>query len=124
MADEARLDPGATYGPDDLVVATDLDLPGREGPGHAGERLPAREVVYEILRERGPLTLTELARQYTAVPPGGIRPPYDEVPEVYVLRLVAGRRAGRALATLEDLVRRLARDPGADPDYGFELRPA
>ncbi|MCU0308834.1 MAG: hypothetical protein MUE51_13925 [Thermoleophilia bacterium] len=126
MGDEATangLDPEGHYSAEDLMVSTEVALPGREGPGHAGERLPAREVLYEILREQGEMSLAELTRQYLAVSPGGVRPPYDERPEAWVLRLLAGRRAGRSLATIEDVVRDLVADPGPDPDYGFEVRP-
>lgn len=129
MADDATragrpLDPEGHYGPEDLEVGVEVELPGREAGARPGERLPAREVLYGILREYGPMSLADLARHFTVTVPGGVRPPYTEDPEVYVLRLVAGRRAGRALSPMEDLVRGLAEDPQPDPDYGFVVRPA
>jgi hypothetical protein len=120
----AALDPESSYGPADLVVsATRERAPGPlEGPA---ERLPARETLYRVVHERGPITLEKLAREVSGVGPRAVRAPYIDQPELYLLRLIAG--SGRDLPPLCDMqtiVRILADSPGPDPDYGFEVRPA
>jgi hypothetical protein len=122
--DERRLDPDGHYSPEDLRVTSDAELPV-EGGGRISDQLPAREIVYRLVRERGGLTLAELSREFAAIAPGAIRPPYAQEPEVYVLRLVAGDRAGvPPLADFPALVRHLASHPASDPDYGLTVRPA
>jgi hypothetical protein len=123
-AAEARvLDPEGHYGAGDLVVATDRELPWSDAEGLDLD-LPVRELLYRIVRRRGPLPLPDLARELAAVAPGVVRPPYLEDPALYVLRLVAGSRAALpALADLPAMIRALARI-GPDPDYGLVVRPA
>jgi hypothetical protein len=122
--DDRRLDPDGHYSPEDLVVSSDVELP-LEGGGRISDQLPAREILYRLVRERGGMTLTELSREFAAIAPSAIRPPYAQEPEVYVLRLVAGDRAGvPPLADFPSLVRHLAEHPAADPDYGLTVRPA
>jgi hypothetical protein len=117
------LDPAGHYSPEDIVISTDLDLPG-EGLARLSDDPPAREVVYRLVRERGPITLADLAREFGSFLPGGVRPPYSQDAAVYVLRLLAGGRAGLpALASFESLVGIVAR-LGPDPHYGFEISPA
>jgi hypothetical protein len=117
------LDPSGHYSPEDIVVSTDLDLPG-EGLARLSDDPPAREVIYRLVRERGPITLADLAREFGAFLPGGVRPPYSQDPPAYVLRLLAGDRAKLpALASFESVVGIVAR-LGADPHYGFEISPA
>lgn len=119
----APLDPAIAYGPDDLVVSTDRMLGGGriEGPV---DLLPARELVYRVVRDRGPLSLADLTRELSGVLPGGGRPPYDERPEAYVLRMVGGGRLDLPpLASLGEMVRALATLP-PDPDYGLEVTSA
>jgi hypothetical protein len=118
--DDAPLDPSGHYSPEDILVRTDLDLPG-EGLARLSDDPPAREVIYRLVRERGPISLADLGREFAAFLPGGVRPPYAQDPSVYVLRLLAGGRATLpALASFESLVGLVARlDP--DPHYGFEI---
>lgn len=114
----------AQYGPGDLVVLTERVLPGG-APGEALDRLPAREAMYRVVAERGPITIEDLAAEFGGMAPGGARPPYTEDPAIYVLRMVGG--GGRQLPSLagfDELVAVLTRNPGPDPDYGFEVRPA
>ncbi len=123
-AKDARLDPEGHYSPEDLVVTSDVDLPA-DGGGRITDQLPAREIVYRLVRERGGLTLAELSREFSAIAPSAVRPPYAQEPEVYVLRLVAGDRAAiPPLADFQELVRHLAENPRPDADYGLTLRPA
>lgn len=126
MAKRARrvLDPEGSYGPADLVVSAARErVPAPlEGPA---ERLPARETLYRVVHERGPISLEDLAREMSGVGPRTIRPPYIDEPELYLLRLIAG--SGRALPPLCDMqtiIRILADSPEPDPDYGFEVHPA
>ncbi|MDX6646098.1 MAG: hypothetical protein QOK40_1825 [Miltoncostaeaceae bacterium] len=122
-ASRPPLDPAGHYSPEDIVVSTELDLPG-EGLARLSDEPPAREVVYRLVRERGPITLADLAREFGAFLPGGVRPPYTQEAAVYVLRLLAGGRAALpALASFESLVGVVAR-LGPDPHYGFEISPA
>jgi len=122
--DERRLDPDGHYSPEDLLVTSDVDLPA-EGGGRISDQLPAREIVYRLVHERGGLTLADLSREFAAIAPSAVRPPYAQEPEVYVLRLVAGDRAGGPpLADFASLVRHLAAHPTTDPDYGLTVRPA
>jgi len=118
-----ELDPEGHYSPEDLVISTAMEFP-YEGGARISEQLPAREVIYRIVRERGPLTLAELTSEFVAVAPGAARPPYSQDPELFVLRLIGGGRLSlAALGDLEAVVRELA-DAPEDPDYGFEVRPA
>jgi hypothetical protein len=117
------LDPSGHYSAEDIVVRTELDLPG-EGLARLSDEPPAREVIYRLVRERGPISLADLAREFSAFLPGGVRPPYAQDPATYVLRLLAGGRATLpALATFEAMVGIVAR-LGADPHYGFEISAA
>src|SRR5688572_6757760 len=103
--DQSGSDGGAHFGAGDLLVSTEVDLPGdRSGP--LFDQLPAREVLYRLVRERGPISVADLAREFETVAPSGARPPYAQDPEAYVVRLVAGGRA--ALAPLADLPTLLA----------------
>jgi len=118
------LDPEGDYGPADLLVSTDRGhVPAPlEGPA---ERLPARETIYRVVRERGPISLEDLAREMSGVGPRTIRPPYIDQPELYLLRLVAGSwRRLPPLCDMQTVIRILADSPEPDPDYGFEVRPA
>jgi hypothetical protein len=122
--EENALDPEGHYSPEDLVVRSEANLPA-EGGGRISDQLPAREIVYRLVRERGGMSLAELSREFATVAPGLVRPPYAQDPEVYVLRLVLGGRVDLPpLADMATLVRLAAQSPGADPDYGLELRPA
>ena len=119
-----KLNPNSTYAPGDLVVATEMEMPGGGNEG-TFDRLPAREAIYRVVAERGPITVEDLATEFSGMAPGGARPPYSEDPATYVLRMVSGgARDLPGLATFDELVGILARDPGPDPDYGFEVRPA
>jgi hypothetical protein len=121
--DDRRLDPEGHYSPEDLVVSSDVDLPA-EGGGRLSDQLPAREIVYRLVRERGGMTLAELSREFSAIAPSAVRPPYAQEPEIYVLRLVAGDRAGiPPLADFQAVVRHLAEHPPDDADYGLTVRP-
>lgn len=112
-----------TYGPGDLVVTTELESSG--GAPEGLERLPAREAIYRKVLEKGTISVEALAVEFSGMTPGGARPPYAEDPATYVLRMVSGgSRELPGLATFDELVQILARDPGPDPDYGFEVRPA
>src|SRR3954454_21041663 len=116
-ASRPPLDPAGHYSPEDLVVSTDLDLPG-EGLARLSDDPPAREVVYRLVRERGPITLADLPREFGAFLPGGVRPPYAQDAAAYVLRLLAGDRAALpALGSFESMVGIVAR-LGPDPHYG------
>jgi hypothetical protein len=125
MADEARtLDPEGHYSAEDLVVTSRTELP-LEGGGRISDQLPARELVYRLVRERGDISLAELSREFATIAPGLVRPPYAQDPELYVLRLVLGGRVDLPpLADLSVLVRLAAENPGPDPDYGLEVRGA
>jgi len=59
---------------------------------------PAREVVYRLVRERGPITLADLAREFGAFLPGGVRPPYAQDAAAYVLRLLAAGLSNAGIA--------------------------
>ena len=126
MARKAQksLDPDGHYGPADLLVSTTRPRVQEHLDG-APELLPAREIVYRLVDERGPISLADLARELPGLAPRAVHPPYTEDPELYMLRLVAG--SGRELPPLCDMqtiVRVLAEEPEPDPDYGFEVRPA
>ncbi|HEX2507363.1 MAG TPA: hypothetical protein VHK23_03500 [Miltoncostaeaceae bacterium] len=126
MARKAQksLDPEGHYGPADLMVSTSRPRFQEHVEG-APELLPAREIVYRVVQERGPISVADLARELPAVAPRAVHPPYTDDPELSTLRLVAG--AGRDLPPLCDMqtiVRALAEEPEPDPDYGFEVRPA
>ena len=122
--EERRLDPDGHYGAEDLVVTSEVDLPA-EGGGRISDQLPAREIVYRLVRERGGMTVADLSREFAAIAPSAIRPPYAQEPEVYVLRLVAGDRTRvPPLADFPALVRHIAENPDADSDYGLTVRPA
>jgi hypothetical protein len=119
-AAKKSLDPEGRYGPADLVVSAAPRPPDALGAG-VPERIPAREALYRVVSERGPMTLDELAR----AAPGGAPAPYTDAPELYLLRLVAGaRRRLPPLCDIQTAVRILAESPEPDPDYGFEVRPA
>lgn len=125
MARKTRksLDPEGHYGPADLVVSSDRPRVAEHLDG-ALELLPARELVYRLVLERGPISVADLARELPAIAPRMAHPPYTDDPELYVLRLVAG--AGRELPPLcemQEIVRALVESPDPDPDYGFEVRP-
>ncbi len=112
-----------TYGPGDLVVTTELEASG-DAPDST-DRLPAREAIYRRVLEKGSISIEALASEFSGMAPGGARPPYAEDPATYVLRMVSGgSRELPGLATFDELVQILARDPRPDPDYGFEVRPA
>ena len=71
--------------------------PAGPGAGHldgALELLPAREVVYRLVEERGWISIADLARELPVIAPRAIHPPYTDDPELYLLRLVAGCLAG------------------------------
>ena len=88
-------------------------------------RLPARKAIYRRVVEKGSISIEALASEFSGLAPGGARPPYAEDPATYVLRMVSGSsRELPGLATFDELVQILARDPGPDPDYGFEVLPA
>ncbi len=119
-----ELDPDGQYAPADLVVSTSRPRVAEHIEG-AAELLPAREVVYRLVHDRGPISVADLAHELPAIAPRAVHPPYTDDPELYVLRLVAG--TGRELPPLCDLqtiIRTLAESPEPDPDYGFEVRPA
>ncbi|MGI9538927.1 MAG: hypothetical protein ACR2N6_02120 [Miltoncostaeaceae bacterium] len=112
-----------TYGPGDLVVTTEME-PAGDAPDGV-DRLPAREAIYRTVAAKGPISIEDLASEFSGMAPGGARPPYSEDPATYVLRMVSGgSRELPGLATFDELVSILARDPQPDPDYGFEVRPA
>ena len=116
---QKTLDPDGQYAPADLLVSTARPRVQEHVDG-ALELLPAREVVYRLVDERGPISIADLARELPAIAPRAVHPPYTEDPELYLLRLVAG--AGRELPPLCDMqtiVRALADAPEPDPDYGF-----
>jgi hypothetical protein len=117
------IDPEGEYAPADLLVSTVRPRVQEHLEG-ALELLPAREVVYRVVHERGPISLADLARELPAIAPRAVHPPYTDDPELFLLRLVAG--AGRELPPLCDMqtiIRALAEEPEPDPDYGFEVRP-
>ncbi len=121
---QKTLDPDAQYAPADLLVTTARPRVPEHLEG-ALELLPAREVVYRLVEERGPISIADLARELPAIAPRTVHPPYTDDPELYLLRLVAG--AGRELPPLCDMqtiVRAVAETPDPDPDYGFQIRPA
>ncbi len=121
---QKTLDPDGQYAPADLVVTTARPRVQEHVDG-ALELLPAREIVYRLVEERGPISIADLAQELPAIAPRAVHPPYTEDPELYVLRLVAG--AGRELPPLCDvatIVKALAESPEPDLDYGFEVRPA
>lgn len=123
-AAKRQLDPEGRYGPADLVVSTGRErVPAPlEGPA---ERLPARETLYRVVHERGPITLEELVREMSGVGPRAIRPPYIDQPELYLLRLIAGSaRELPPLCDMQTVIRILADSAEPDPDYGFQVRPA
>lgn len=112
-----------TYGPGDLVVTTDMEPVGDDGGGI--DRLPAREAIFRKVLEKKSITIEDLAMEFSGMAPGGARPPYSDDPATYVLRMVSGgSRELPGLATFDELVQILARDPRPDPDYGFEVGPA
>jgi hypothetical protein len=126
VARKARktLDPDGRYEPEELVVTTARPRVPEHLDG-ATELLPAREVVYRLVHDRGPISIADLALELPAIAPRAVHPPYTDDPELYLLRLVAG--AGRELPPLCDMqtiIRALAESPEPDPDYGFEVRPA
>jgi hypothetical protein len=121
---QKALDPDGDYAVGDLVVSTSRPRVAEHLDG-AVELLPAREVVYRIVHDRGPISIADLAAELAGVAPRAVHPPYTDDPELYLLRLIAG--SGRELPPLADLptiVRALAEDPEADLDYGFEVRPS
>jgi hypothetical protein len=121
---QKTLVPDGDYAAADLVVSTTRPRMAEHVEG-AIDLLPAREVVYRLVHERGPISVADLARELPALAPRAVHPPYTDDPELYVLRLVAG--SGRELPPLCDLptiIRALAESPDADLDYGFEVRPA
>jgi hypothetical protein len=121
---QKTLDPDGQYAPADLMVSTSRPRVQEHLDG-ALELLPAREIVYRLVEERGPISIADLAQELPAIAPRAVHPPYTEDPELYLLRLVAG--AGRELPPLCDvatIIRALAESPQPDPDYGFEVRPA
>jgi hypothetical protein len=121
---QKTLDPDAQYAPADLLVSTARPRVPEHLDG-ALELLPAREVVYRLVEERGSVSIADLARELPVIAPRAIHPPYTDDPELYLLRLVAG--AGRELPPLCDMqtiVRAVADAPEPDPDYGFQIRPA
>jgi hypothetical protein len=118
------LDPEGHYAPADLMVTTSRPRIQEHLDG-AAELLPAREVVYRLVHDRGPMSIADIAAELPAIAPRAVHPPYTDDPELYLLRLIAG--AGRDLPPLcdmETIVRALAEQPEPDPDYGFEVRPA
>lgn len=120
---QKELDPDGEYAPEDLMVSTSRPRIAEHLEG-AAELLPAREVVYRLVHDRGPISVADLARELPSVAPRAAHPPYTDDPELYVLRLVAG--TGRELPPLCDMqtiIRALAESPEPDPDYGFEVRP-
>ena len=121
---EKTLDPEGHYAPADLMVSTTRPRIPEHLDG-AADLLPTREVVYRQVHDRGALADAEIAAELPAIAPRAVHPPYTDDPELYLLRLVAG--AGRDLPPLCDLdtiVRAVVDQPEADPDYGFEIRPA
>ena len=126
MADrEGRpLDPDGHYGAEDILVTSKVDLPV-EGASRVSDQLPAREVLYRLVREHGGMTLAELSREFATLVPGFVRPPYAQDPEIYVLRLVVGGRVPLPpMADLATTVRLAAESGDPDPDYGLEVRAA
>ncbi|MEW6582809.1 MAG: hypothetical protein AB1416_08625 [Actinomycetota bacterium] len=119
-----RLDPDGTYTAEDLVVATDRDLPWSDAR-ELDPELPAREIVYRIVRRRGPMGLAALAREVAAAVPAAERAPYVGDPVLFTVRLIIGQRGELpALADFASAVRLAAQLDGPDPDYGLVLLPA
>lgn len=121
---QKTLDPEKEYAPGDLMVTTSRPRVAEHLDGPA-DLLPARELVYRIVHDRGPISIADLAQELPGLAPRAVHPPYTDDPDLYVLRLVAG--SGRELPPLCDMptiVRALAAAPDADLDYGFEVRPS
>jgi hypothetical protein len=72
---QKSLDPEGTYAPADLMVSTTRPR-FQEHIDGAPELLPAREVVYRLVDERGPISVADLARELPGLAPYGfeVRP--------------------------------------------------
>lgn len=122
-AGPSELDPEGRYAPADIVVSARprRGVEPSEGPA---ERMPAREVIYRVVLERGPISLQDLVAQLPLPARRTAPAPYADAPELYLLRLIAGARCALPpLCDLQTIVRSLV-ETEADPDYAFDVRPA